>query len=338
MNCPIFVVGFQRSGTTLLQSLLGAHPRIAAPPEMHFVFRVAALADYFGDLADDDNLARALHETINPHVPMFAECGFDEPALLARAGRAPRTYAGLLDAVMTDFAERQGKQRWCEKTPLQPASSALALFPDAQIVHIVRDPRAAIASASGTPWTPESTRALAHSWQRFTAENLSTGAEAGPAAFHQVRYDDLTADPETVLRGICAFLGEEFDPGMLSDPERRRSAVGGPVSSWHGNVLRPVTTQTERWRTSLRPWQRSLIGAVADRELGRLGYEQVDARTRRLGRAIDRVTSLGWRDLRNAVERVRVRRMATTPAGRYAAAQRFQARVASALAAESSRS
>ena len=70
MNRPIFVVGFQRSGTTLLQSLLGAHPRIAAPPEMHFVFRVAALADYFGDLADDDNLARALHETINPHVPI----------------------------------------------------------------------------------------------------------------------------------------------------------------------------------------------------------------------------------------------------------------------------
>ena len=45
---PIFVVGFQRSGTTLLQSLLGAHPRIAAPPEVHFFFRIYGLRDYWG--------------------------------------------------------------------------------------------------------------------------------------------------------------------------------------------------------------------------------------------------------------------------------------------------
>ena len=36
---PIFVVGYQRSGTTLLQALLGAHHRIAGPPETHFIFR-----------------------------------------------------------------------------------------------------------------------------------------------------------------------------------------------------------------------------------------------------------------------------------------------------------
>ena len=48
-DLPIFVIGFQRSGTTLLQSLLGAHPRIAAPPETHYIARVAHLADYFGD-------------------------------------------------------------------------------------------------------------------------------------------------------------------------------------------------------------------------------------------------------------------------------------------------
>src|SRR3954453_12508316 len=106
---PIFVVGFQRSGTTLLQSLLGAHPRVAAPPEMHFILRVAYFGDLFGDLHDDGNLRRALHEALNPPLDMLAECGFDEDALFERARAGERGYAGLFTAIMDDYAERNGK-------------------------------------------------------------------------------------------------------------------------------------------------------------------------------------------------------------------------------------
>src|SRR3954454_16973808 len=108
---PIFVVGFQRSGTTLLQGLLGAHQRIAAPPELHFILRVAYFADYFGDLADDGNLRRALHEALNPPVAILTECGFDEDALFERAAAGPRTYAGLFATLMDDYADRNGKPR-----------------------------------------------------------------------------------------------------------------------------------------------------------------------------------------------------------------------------------
>jgi hypothetical protein len=62
---PIFVVGHQRSGTTLLQALLGSHPNIASPPETYFVSRIADLADCYGNLGDDENLRRALHDTLN---------------------------------------------------------------------------------------------------------------------------------------------------------------------------------------------------------------------------------------------------------------------------------
>jgi Sulfotransferase family len=138
---PIFVVGYQRSGTTLLQSLLGAHPCIAAPPELHFILRVAYFADYFGDLADDDNLRRALGEALNPPVDILTECGFDEDALFERARSGERTYAGLFAAMLEDYTERNGKQRWAEKTPSQRPDDIYNLFPDALVVHIVRDPR-----------------------------------------------------------------------------------------------------------------------------------------------------------------------------------------------------
>src|SRR4051812_1404298 len=103
---PIFVVGFQRSGTTLLQAMLGAHPAIAAPPETHFIFRIAGLADYYGDLADDTLLRRALHDAINPVMPVFEHCGFDEERLFMRAKRGKRSYRGLFDTILDDYAER----------------------------------------------------------------------------------------------------------------------------------------------------------------------------------------------------------------------------------------
>src|SRR4051794_20410563 len=138
-DAPIFVVGFPRSGTTLLQSLLGAHPRIAAPPEIHFGTRIVGFAAYWGALNDDAGLNRVAEATLDSRRLVHA--GFDVDRVFERARTGPRTYAGVLDAVMTDFAERHGKQRWSEKTPHQSASDIWLHFPEAQVLHIVRDPR-----------------------------------------------------------------------------------------------------------------------------------------------------------------------------------------------------
>jgi hypothetical protein len=76
-GAPIFVVGFPRSGTTLLQAIIGSHPRIASPPEMHYLRRVAALADYWGDLTDDDVLRRVIAETLDWPGVRRSEVEFD---------------------------------------------------------------------------------------------------------------------------------------------------------------------------------------------------------------------------------------------------------------------
>src|SRR5579884_827441 len=72
-SAPIFVVGFQRSGTTLLQALLGAHPRIASPPETYFITRIYHLRDYWGDLRDAARLRRVVEETVHPPIPLLAD-------------------------------------------------------------------------------------------------------------------------------------------------------------------------------------------------------------------------------------------------------------------------
>src|SRR4051794_19699469 len=208
---PIFVVGYQRSGTTLLQSLLGAHPRIAAPPELHFILRVAYFGDYFGDLPDDETLRRALQGALTPPVDILAECGFDEAALFARAAAGPRTYAGLFAAIMDEYAERNGKERWAEKTPSQRPDDIWNLFPDALVVHIVRDAREVVASSVDMPWERRRAAAIARDLRHFTLESVERGRRAGAGQYLQVRYEDLTRAPEAVLRLICTFVGEDYE-------------------------------------------------------------------------------------------------------------------------------
>jgi hypothetical protein len=283
-TAPIFVIGYQRSGTTLIQALLGAHPRIAAPPETYFAFRVADQAEYFGDLGDDTNLSRALHEAINPPLDVFADCAFDHDRLLARAKEGPRTYAALIDTIMSDFAERAGKQRWSDKSPGQRIDAAYGLFPDAQVVHIVRDPRDVVASSLETPWTePDATR-IAREWRSFTLHAIRRGFEVGPAQFLQIRYEDLTREPAAVLRVVCAFLGEEYEPAMLDDPSLRSGTVPAVASPWQKKALTSVVPAREGgWRERLQRIDQLRVNAVVGSMLAPLGYQAPSRRARVVG-------------------------------------------------------
>lgn len=281
---PIFVVGFQRSGTTLLQSLIGSHPRIASPPETYFLFRIARLADRYGDLADDTNLRRALHDALHPPVDLLSECGFDEEVVVERARQKQRTMRGLFEAIMEDFAERQGKVRWSEKSPGQTAAEIVRTFPDAQIVHIVRDPRDVIASSLRTPWTDAGAFQLAQNWRRFTRSNVRQGMMLGPRSFLQIAYEHLTREPSTIMAHVCEFLGESFDPTMTTDAARRRPTVVSGAAPWQSRALGAIEPARDgAWRTQLGRREQLIVEAVLGAELEALGYEPSTPRRRAAG-------------------------------------------------------
>jgi hypothetical protein len=319
---PIFVVGYQRSGTTLLQALLGAHSRIASPPETYFLMRISNLRDYYGDLRDDANLRRALHDTIHPPLPLFERCGFDEERLAERALATDRSYRALFDTVMRDFAERLGKARWCDKTPGQRARQILQLFPDAQIVHIVRDPRDVIASSLATPWTTMDAAGVARGWRRFTLDNFAVGRRAGADRFHQIRYEDLTRDPKPILEGICAFLDERFEPAMITDRGRRRATVAPTAAPWQSRALEDIAPAREGgWRTRLRRSDAAIVAALLRAEIAGLGYEPPSPGDVLLGRALF-VTGMP-RAVRRAVRNRRLERISRDPADRHREVNRF---------------
>lgn len=321
-NGPIFVVGFQRSGTTLLQALLGAHSRIAAPPETYFLMRITNLRGFYGDLRDEANLRRALHDAINPPLPLFEGCGFDEERLLERARGTDRSYRALIDVIMSDFAERHSKARWCDKTPGQPARGILQLFPEARIVHIVRDPRDVIASSLSTPWTTQDAASLARSWRGFTLDNLAVIRRVGPEQAHQIRYEDLTRDPETVLGATCAFLEERFERTMITDTSRRRATFAAAAAPWQRRALEAITPAREGgWRSRLRRSEAAVVSAILHKEIARLGYEVPSTADVLLGRGVEALQAP--RSARRALERRRLRRVTQDPNGHHREVDRF---------------
>jgi hypothetical protein len=308
----VFVTGFPRSGTTLLQRLIGSHPNIAAAPEIHFFSRIHDFADYWGDLSDDSTLRRVVHELCD--LPdLVAPTTFDEDAVFARVAPTGRTYRDLLGGLMALIAEDGGKPRWSEKTPAQQAGRIWHLFPEAQVVHIVRDVRDVICSVRAAPWTHPTARTadIAVEWARFTVDTIQTGAGKGPEHYSMVRYEDLTRAPEAVMRSVFSFLGEDFSPSMLEGGGWSRSLMG-EANWWQARAREAVQSGPDQaWRANLSTADQARAWAAARHVLTGLGYP---AQRRSLGAAGS--VLLVAPDLRRRWRTWSVGRRTRTPEGR----------------------
>ena len=327
---PIFVVGFGRSGTTLLQSLLGAHPRIAAPPETHFFRRIADHAAYWGDLHDDAALRRVIESALAQ--PLLRNSGFDVDQVFARARAGPRTLAGVLDAILRDFMERDGKVRWSEKTPGQNVAAIWEHFPDAQVVHIVRDPRESVPSSIAKLGAYQDVIGASYGWRAFTRTALRDGPKRAPTHYLRVRYEDLVDDPLAVMTEVFEFLGEDFDPAVVTDAERRTVAgASADASDLADRVRRPIAAGVTESSRGVLSWRaRHLIDGVVAGQMRPLGYPPPPLRDRLIGHVLN-VYALPVLAVRAARRR---RQSQGSPAKRYDAfartervrAERFAAR------------
>jgi len=262
---PVFVVGAPRSGTTLLRAMLNRHPRLALCDETFFFYWVAQRRRVFGDLADSARRARAVDRFLETR--RIGRLGLDLEALRAHLHREATSYPRFLRELIAFYARAQGKPRGGEKTPqhAQVAATLLDWYPDATLIHLVRDPRDVVASLRRMPWGSGSPCADAALWRDCVA-----GAEAceRDPRFLLVRYETLIERPGAELARVCAALGEEFAPAMLEGEPGRRSDRW-----WFERAQGGVeTTRVERWRSELSPDDVAVVEWVAGERLARYGY------------------------------------------------------------------
>jgi hypothetical protein len=330
---PIFVVGCARSGTTLLQLMLHAHPRIAIPPETRFLTEAYERRAEFGDLRVAANIDALVDWVmVDPQQRLVRDLELDTDEVRRRAHEVEPTIGSILGLVLKMYAERWDKPRWGDKRPsyFKRMDEILAMFPDAQFVHLIRDGRDCVASLQHMSWWGSGSVGAMQNWMAAMQVGARCRRRLRADQYHELYYEDLVGDARTELQRLCAFLGEDFDEAMLEPDRVAEEAVPRRKRRrHHKRTTDRVSDQAVgRWTGDLEPWEITLMEAVAGRELRRHGYALTHDRRplpppRAAVRYARQVARSRWRYLSDRLRERRVARAYDRPvAARLTAAQR----------------
>ncbi|MHC4429874.1 MAG: sulfotransferase family protein, partial [Planctomycetota bacterium] len=219
---PIFVLGMPRSGSTLVETILDAHPDVAAA----------------GELAAMQELVNSMSLDIGSSLP-YPSCieDLDQTDVDAIAGR-------YLDRLREAGGQAQ---RIVDKylNNYRHLGMLALLFPEARIIHCRRHPLDTCFSCFQTPLSPTThsyARDLAGTGVAYVAyERLMTHwRDVLKIPMHEVRYEALVADQEGETRRLLDFCGLDFDERCLRFYERERVVL----TASYDQVNRPVYTSS----------------------------------------------------------------------------------------------
>ena len=240
---PIFIIGAMGSGTTLLRLMLDSHPRLAIPHETGFMRAYRAM-QFIPFKWTGRGWARRL--------------GWTDEELDAEL-------RAFFERIFMRYAEREGKERWGEKTPLHTwhVQAMAKLFPDAVFIGMVRHPGAATASNMARFGQPVNKAAI--HVDRYYRE-LARVAAGYPRRFVVLRYEDLVLRTEDTMRELLAWLGEDWSEQVLE----HHVVQAGREGRVEGGSRAEDPVDAER----IAKWARTMSAAdrrVVAQRLGRLG-------------------------------------------------------------------
>jgi len=261
---PIFVVGMNGSGTSMLADCLGQHSSLFATPwETKLIPYLMANISKYGDLNVDENFLKLWKAVLG--IPVFTKMNAWSPLYLPMNWQEfPRDLSSVIDAVFRTIAVKQNKQRWTEKTPqyIQHLNGLCELFPGAKFIHIIRDGRDCAASFHRR-WkrTPEHT---IYRWKCVLQEGNLQSAKLGDRYF-QLKFEDLTTSPEKWLRKICDFVDLPFDESVLrSNQPQKEGVVMGTVGE--------IQPNSGIWKSYFNEKQIKALEKIAGESLSSNGY------------------------------------------------------------------
>jgi hypothetical protein len=270
---PFFIIGNDRSGTTMLRLILDRGQEAAIPTESMFVgdFARAREGKDFSDHESAVRLTRSVWE--HPKVRLWDLPGpAPEPPLGLDHASA---YRVALEAPYRAYATREGKSRWGDKTPYYLAfvDRIVDVWPEARFLEVVRDGRDVALSVIPLPFGANNVWAAARVWA--AGIRLGQGARRRyPGQVLTVRYEDLVSAPEEHVRRICDFLAMTYRDEMLHIEETPKDKIVGDQREWFSKIWQGINqTSVGKWRTKMSRDDQRLFVAVAGRELELHGYE-----------------------------------------------------------------
>ena len=243
IEAPVFLIGAERSGTTLVRLILDHHPQIA----FQFEFELAVdcvkdngdfpqIKEYIGWLETD----RIFH-----HSQYAIDHSLDYPHLVNSFLRQKQIKSGGKSILGATVHRHYGRLRY--------------IWPNAKYIHIVRDGRDVAQSMVGMGWAGHPWVSCAM-WLESEKEIEAFKTKISPENWVELRYETLMEDFDAEINRICQFMGTEFDPRMLEYIQ-------------HSTYDKPNPKLAYQWQRKMLKKDLSLVeGRIGDMLVAR-GYE-----------------------------------------------------------------
>lgn len=266
---PLFLVGMPRSGTKLLRDMLNMHERLCfSAIETEFFPFWACNWRRFGAIDNPQAFERFYRRCLAlPFFTYNSERGVKVDCDEWFRSCGSYTPAAVFEALMRlVLSVPPGSARiWGDKSPAYIRHVPLLLehFPDARIIHIVRDVRDCSLSAHKA-WGKSLLR-TAQRWQDDVSKCQADG-RLYRSRFKEIRYEDLLQDPRASLSSLCAFVNIDFDEKMLVPGNRTENKGDARGMS---TVL---SSNIDKYKTRMSPRTARRIEMIACTTLRSLDY------------------------------------------------------------------
>lgn len=272
---PIFIVGCGRSGTTLLRLILNRHSNISIPEETWYYPQL------YNELIGLSKMPPDWQKYVSSKVLKYNSVSFPNIGLNdlipLLENETWGDWTSIIPLVNRYYAKIESKKRWGDKTPgyVMHLPIIKQLFPDAKVIHMVRDGRDVIPSILKY-WSvgPQTTSLMetAFYWKRHVSRGVKFGPKLFGENYMELKYEDLVSVPEIQIQKVCDFIGESYEVTMIDNTMDKPGVV--PDWEWHKETRKQINKQNiGKWKLELSRYEVMVIQYIGGGLLKRFNYD-----------------------------------------------------------------
>lgn len=279
----VFLIGRPRSGTTMLRSMLDAHPNIRIPLESAFIKNL--FPEYGMIKKWKPGKILAFHNDLRKQ-PQFNLWAIDNEYLKKLLLDIPEdfTFQEICKIIYSNVVSLFNKKEIkiiADKNPPYTLYIPFIqkIFPDARFIYIIRDYRDNVLSMKNVdferPWLPS----LAYRWKYYNKKFLKSYRK-DRSRFYIIKYEDLVTDPENHLKKLCDFLGIEYTDDMIHYNRIKDEALKiypqELINRYHKSLFEPISTsKVGLWKNKMSATEIKKCDMIVGRYAEKAGYERI---------------------------------------------------------------
>ena len=266
---PFFIVGAQRSGTTLLRLILNSHSQIAIPEEARFLIPFLKKKLLKRPLSGQE-LSNAIdYLRLNSQ---YKQWNYDsKPVLEKLSKRSEITTRELIQSLYASFSTHENKQIWADKSLFFRHIDLLAeLFTESKFIHLTRDGRDVFHSWRKMDKSKDNVASTALDWNYKVYRIEKSFAKLPDSRKLTVRYEDLLDDPVNTVKKICSFIGVEFEENMMEYHKTSHYYIGKHHSDL---IFKSIDSENMyKWKENLSDIEIRTFELLAGHNLKKYSY------------------------------------------------------------------